>query len=101
MSPKQRRSEIYACAPICLAGLEVFFGEGAAEMGGSSWGSPSAFFAFASKKERERAAAAFMAEPCLGSGLAGGHIAAAAAASILEVGSGFKSKCFCACACSQ
>eukprot|EP00884_Botryococcus_braunii_P015365 jgi/Botrbrau1/2511/Bobra.0079s0003.1 len=65
-------------------GLEVFFGDSAAAAAGPTWGSPSAFFAFSCEQERDRVAAALMAEPRLGSALAGGQTAAAAAASILE-----------------
>ncbi len=64
----------------------MFFVERPAVSGVPSWGAPSAFFAFGSTEERDRVANALMAEPSLGSGLAGGQSAAAAAASILEVG---------------
>ena len=69
------------------AGLELFFVDapGAAAGGGPTWGAPSAFFAFGSEEERERAAAVLTGQPALGSSLPGGRSAAAAAGSILEV----------------
>lgn len=68
------------------AGLELFFidAPGAAAGGGPTWDAPSAFFAFATEAERERAAAALTGQPLLGSSLPGGRGAAAAAGSILE-----------------
>ena len=71
----------------CLAGLELFFIDavGAAASNGPTWAAPSAFFAFGSEEERERAAAVLTGQAALGSSLPGGRSAAAAAGSTLEV----------------
>lgn len=71
----------------CHAGLELFFIDalGAAAGNGPTWAAPSAFFAFGSEEERERANAVLTVQAALGSSLPGGRSAAAAAGSILEV----------------
>ena len=76
----------YLACP-CHAGLELFFIDalGAAAGNGPTWAAPSAFFAFGSEEERERAAAVLTGQAALGSSLPGGRSAAAAAGSILEV----------------
>ena len=79
-------------------GLELFFmqpGSGAAaEPAGTPaaaaaappfWGSPSAFFAFASREDREQAIHTLETQAAVGSALQGGRAAAAACGSILEV----------------
>ena len=76
----------YLACP-CHAGLELFFIDavGAAAGNGPTWAAPSAFFAFGSEEERDRAAAVLTGQAALGSSLPGGRSAAAAAGSILEV----------------
>ena len=82
----QQHSCCYLARP-CHAGLELFFIDalGAAAGNGPTWAAPSAFFAFGSEEERERAAAVLTGQAALGSSLPGGRLAAAAAGSILEV----------------
>ena len=75
-------------APYIPAGLEVFFmqPEPGSQAVGPYWGSPSAFFAFRSREDREAAAAALAAQPQLGAAVQGGRAVAAASGSLLEVG---------------
>jgi len=72
-------------------GLEVFFVGASKDSSGIHgpvlWDSPSAFFAFGSKEERDRAVEVLMQQPALGTDVSGGRAAAAACGSILEVGS--------------
>jgi len=78
-------------------GLEVFFLDPADTRmgnvtGGPTWDAPSAFFAFRSHEERERAACITLRQPSIGRALHAGQESSAAAASLLEADSKWLSK---------
>uniref|UniRef100_A0A061R8P8 Beach domain-containing protein n=1 Tax=Tetraselmis sp. GSL018 TaxID=582737 RepID=A0A061R8P8_9CHLO len=70
-------------------GLELFFLDPddtrmGNSIGGPTWDAPSAFFAFRTGEERERAVSILLRQPRIGQALSAGHDAMATAGSLLE-----------------